>query len=353
MTGERGAIYGRVSTDDQRGNYSIPTQIAACVKHATARGYAVVGDRFIDTETGQDCAARDGASRAYVDDYSSRELSRPALDAALSFAERTGFDVLIVHAIDRLARDPYIRQTLEREFSKWGVRVEFVIGDYAETAEGEVRKDLDSTFAKWENAKRVERMNRGKIGKAERGRYVTGGGPYGYTPDTQAPGGLAVNRAQADTAQWMFDQIVNHGQSLRGVATALNAKGIASPRGLAWTFVTVDVIIRNETYAGTSYYNVRKRQNGRTVIRDRAEWIAITVTPIIDRGTWAAAQQQLKDNGTLKRRPTKRFYLLSGMIQCADCGRAYVAQADGGAIGCITIGRVTGLAAIIKSRPTK
>ncbi len=150
---KRAVIYARVSTDDQRGNYSVPTQIAACLQHAQARGYTVMGDRFVDPETGLDRAPSDDAIRAYVDDYTSRELSRPVLDAALQFAEQKGFDVLIAHALDRLARDPYIRQTLEREFGQHGVQVEYVLGDYAESAEGEVRKDLDATFAKWENAK--------------------------------------------------------------------------------------------------------------------------------------------------------------------------------------------------------
>ena len=241
-----------------------------------------------------------------------------------------GFDVLIVHALDRLARDPYIRQTLEREFAAYGVKVEFVLGGYEESAEGDVRKDLDATFGKWENAKRVERSNRGKIGKAQKGRFVAGSGPYGYTLDASVPGGLVINDGEAEIVRWMFDQMVNYGQSLRGVALVLNRQGIPSPRNKEWTFVTVNVIIRNEVYAGTCYYNVRKRQrNGQIIVRDRAEWIPIKVTPIIDHKMWVAAQRQLADNARLKRRPTKRFYLLSGMIQCADCRRAYVAQADG------------------------
>ena len=67
---------------------------------------------------------------------------------------------------------------------------------------------------------------------------------------------------------------------------------------------------------------------------------------------WAAAQHQLGDNASLKRRQTKRFYLLSGMIQCADCERAYVAQTDGeGYRVYYVIGRGMGLAVIINYPP--
>ena len=230
---KRAAIYARVSTDDQRGNYSIPTQVSACFKHAKAHDYAVVGDRFVDSETGQDCAAGDGAIRAFVDDYTSREISRPSLDAALTFAERAGFDVLIVQALDRLARDPYIRQTLEREFNARGARVEYVLGSYEENAEGEVRKDLDATFGKWESAKRVERSNRGKIGKAERGQFVAGRAPYGYAIDPDAPGGLRVVNDQAEVVKSIFDLYVNQGYSIRGIRQHLSGEKALTSQGAA------------------------------------------------------------------------------------------------------------------------
>jgi site-specific DNA recombinase len=168
---KRAVIYARVSTDMQRDNFSIPTQIAECINYAKSKKYTLLGNQFVDPQTGRDVAADfPFAIPAYVDDFTSRELSRPSLDATIYFLEAYGFDVVIVHALDRLARDPYIRQTLEREFNKRGARVEYVLGGYDESPEGEVRKDLDATFAKWENTKRVERSLRGKYRKAQSGK---------------------------------------------------------------------------------------------------------------------------------------------------------------------------------------
>src|SRR5215216_3906278 len=168
----RAAMYPRVSTDIQRGNYSIPSQIKDMMHYADVRNYTLVGDRYVDRENGQDTDNVEGSVPAFVDDYTSTELSRPGLNACLSFLNSTGFDVLIVHTIDRLARDPSFRQTIEGEVESMGARVEYVLGNYDESPEGEVRKDLDATFAKWENAKRVERCNRGKKRKAEIGKFV-------------------------------------------------------------------------------------------------------------------------------------------------------------------------------------
>ena len=143
---KRAVIYARGSTDIQRDNFSISSQISECLKHAEERGYVLYGNQYVDSQTGRDVFAdTPGAIPAFADDYTSRELSRPSLGAALFYLDTYGFDVLIVHALDRLARDPYIRQTLEREFNNRGARVEYVLGSYEETPEGEVRKDLDCT----------------------------------------------------------------------------------------------------------------------------------------------------------------------------------------------------------------
>src|SRR5215211_3238994 len=135
---KRAAIYARVSTDIQRENYSIPTQISDLLKHAKLEGYSLVGNQYVDLVTGKDTVKRQDAIPAFVDDYTSTELSRPGLNAALMFLETAGFDVLIVHAIDRLARDPYFRQTIEREFMAHGASVEYFLGNYDDTPEGEV-----------------------------------------------------------------------------------------------------------------------------------------------------------------------------------------------------------------------
>jgi len=324
---KRAVIYARVSTDDQRSNYSIPTQVAGCLAYIEERGYTLVGDQFVNPDTGQDVAA--GGVAAYVDDFTSRELSRPSLDAALRFAETVGYDVLVVMVLDRLARDQYIRRTLELEFEKQGVIVEYVQGDYDETPEGEVRKDLDATFAKWENARRLKRSLGGKHTKAKQGVYVGDGGrgPFGYTVDQDAPGGLAVNQEQAAVIGRIFDLYTVDNLSIRGITALLTSEGVKNHSGkTSWARSAIKRILHNETYAGSCYYNKNKRvKNGRAIVeRDREDWIEIPVTPIIDRATFDLAQKRLVDNKKQRRREPNRTYLLTGMIFCQDCRKAYI-----------------------------
>jgi site-specific DNA recombinase len=324
---KRAIIYARVSTDDQRGNFSIPTQIAGCMKLIQDKDYALVGNQFVNLETGQDVSNGTGAIPAFVDDFSSRELNRPSLDAALIYLESFGYDVVIVHALDRLARDPYIRQTLENEFGRRGAKVEFVLGNYEESPEGEVRKDLEATFGKWENAKRVERCNRGKIGKAQKGQFVAGRAPYGYEIDPAAFGGLRVTEAQAQVVRYIFDLFASQNVSIRGIVEELNKIGAIPYGGREWMKSTVAKILHNTTYIGYFFYNKNKRIDLRQFeSRDRAEWIRIETTPIVDIVIFNLAQDKLLRNKEILRKTAKRFYMLAGMVRCKDCEHAYSAQ---------------------------
>lgn len=325
---KRAAIYARVSTDMQRDNFSIPSQIAECVKFASSKRYTLVGNQFVDPETGRDVAADfSGAIPAFADDYTSRELSRPSLDACLYFLERHGFDVLIVHALDRLARDPYIRQTLEREFNNRGARVEYVLGAYEETPEGEIRKDLDATFAKWENAKRVERSLRGKRAKAAGGKWVAGIVPFGYGPDPNGKGGLVVVPEQADIVRKIFFLYTEENRSIREIARIMGEDGHISYRGNAeWAKTSINRILVNTAYIGYFFFNRTKRMGKGRTLNDPDDWIRIECDPILDLATFKKAQKRMQHNKDYVRKHPSRTYLLSGMLFCSECKRPYLAQ---------------------------
>lgn len=334
----RAILYGRVSQDVQRDNFSIPTQIAACARHAREHGYSIVGAQHVDAETGRDAAAGPGTVPAYVDDHSGTELLRPSVLTMLEYLRGPGADAVIVLSLDRLARDPYIRQTLEREIEATGARVIYVQGGYAESPEGEIHKDLDGAFAKWENLKRTERSVRGKIGKAQRGLYVVGAPPYGYLLDKKALGGLSIDEDAAAIVRRIFDLYIEGGRSLREIARTLNREGLPSPRGAKWSNATLHVILRNEAYAGRAAYNRRaslvtgdgitQAKRRKAVKRDPAEVIPIAVLPIIDGVIFERAQDKLDFNREATRKRANRFYLLSGMVFCETCKRRYTVQTE-------------------------
>lgn len=323
----RAAIYARVSTDIQRDNYSVPSQIKDMIGYANSHGYSLIGNQYVDPDTGRDITKSSQAIPAYVDDFTSRELSRPSLDNVLLFLETVGFDILVVHAVDRLARDPYIRQTIEREFTERGARVEYVLGNYDESPEGEVRKDLDATFAKWENAKRLERCNRGRRRKAESGKFVAGTAPYGYRMDVDAFGGLLIHEPEAETVRMIFSMYAEQRLSMHQIVRELNQRHIETYDGKTiWQKSSVYKILDNTTYVGFFHYNKFKRQGKNIALRDESEWIRIECEPIVDPSLFSIVQELKEQNKAYTRKTPKRFYLLSGMVVCDYCKKAYITQ---------------------------
>jgi len=325
---KRAIIYSRVSTDDQRSNYSVPTQIAECMKYCQKNGYTLVGNAYVDKKTGLDAEKNENSIPAYVDDYTSREMNRPSLDAALTYLEEYGFDIVVVLSIDRLARDPYIRQTLEREFSRRGANIEFALGNYEDSPEGEVRKDMDATFAKWENAKRVERCNRGKRGKAEKGLYVGGRTPYGYVLDSKGKGGLSIHPEQSKVVRLIYSLYGEQNYSMHGIRMDLEKRGIPSYTGKPnWHLSAIRNILINTAYKGYVHYNKSVcKSNSNRKPREKHEWIKITISPLVDEILFDLVQIRIKDHREALRRQAHHFYLLSGMIRCSECGKPYRAN---------------------------
>jgi site-specific DNA recombinase len=323
---KRAIIYARVSTDDQRNNYSIPSQVAECKKYIETKGYVLVGNRFVDPETGQDAPS---GTPAFVDDYSSRELSRPALDAAYEYLEQFGYDAVVVYSIDRLDRDPYKLRTHEYGFIKGGASVEYVKGDYAETPDGQFMKTVVGAAAKLDNDWRTERFNRGKRQKARRGLYVTGNPPYGYRINQGSFGGVEVMEEEAGIIRLIFEAYVNERLSLNGIVELLNQRKVKTQKGGTWQKSSINHILNNTIYVGQTYYNKYKRNEfggKKQDYRNREEWIEIKVSPIIEKELFEAAQEILNNNREYRRKKGARLYLLGGMVFCEACNRPYLAQ---------------------------
>ncbi len=330
---KRAVIYVRVSDDAQRQNYSIPVQVEACTKYAKERDYVIVGDWFVDPITGFDVDAdTPNAVRAYADDHTSLELMRPGINALTDFLKTSGADVVVVYILNRLARDSYIRQTLERQFESLGARTEYVLGQYDDEY-GEIRKDMDATFAKWENIERVRRSRDGKKRKAQTGKFVTGLAPYGYLLDNEAPSGLLIYEEQKIIVERIFYLYIVERKSIRSIVRTLNEENVPSPTGKKWGRSSVGRILRYEGYIGRWYYNKsisRQTLEGReTHKRDAREWIEVAIPAIIPEYMFQQAQKRLDENSKHSRRKPKRgrFYLLRGMIYCTVCNKPYVCQA--------------------------
>ena len=319
---KRAILYARVSGDDRKyATSGIESQLADGRKYAGERGYEIVGE-FYETP----------------DKVTSGADWLPELERVMKLAQGGGFEVMVVREIDRLARNRFKQMSVEIQLESCGARVEYVIGQFEESAEGRLLKGLMSEFAEYEREKIKERTVRGIIRSVEAGNVTTGGStaPYGYDVATvDGRRSLVVNEQEAAVIQLVFDLYVNQAKSISSIAMYLTEKQIPKPakskNHLArssshlWSRGTIQNILTNESYIGRWHYRKGRRVKtaegqSKHIARPREEWIEIAVPPIIDEATYEAAQRQRERNKRLKGKQHSRFYLLGGMLRCGHCG---------------------------------
>ena len=156
------AIYARVSSDRQKENQTIASQLAALTEYAEAHGYQVPAEwRFQD------------------EGYSGATLLRPGLEAVRDLAAAGHLQAVLVYSPDRLSRK-YAYQLAE-ELSRCGVELVFLQAPSGTTPEAQLLVQFQGMIAEYERAQIAERSRRGKRHRARQGSSnVLSGAPYGY-----------------------------------------------------------------------------------------------------------------------------------------------------------------------------
>jgi site-specific DNA recombinase len=313
------AIYARVSSEIQKENYSIGTQLEGCHAYAKQHGFTVVQE-FIDAHTGT-------------------TLDRPEFDRLKQLAGSV--DAVIVYVQDRLGRaDELDVWNLVHSFQEAGTEVHatdvgFIDGsDFLKALELLIR----ARSAKEEAQKIGERSQRGKKARAKAGKVVvTTVAKYGYDYD-KASGILTINPCEEQVVRWVYEWYVfgdETGKKLGRGAIAHKLTEMRIPtkhdttgfrktkRGYGvWGATSVTKILTDETYCGTWHYNRTSKGKKRTTryLKPREEWIAVQVPAIVSRELWEAAQEQSKSNTKYAKRRETHDYLLRGRFVCSTCG---------------------------------
>ena len=331
---KQSVIYARVSTDEQTKGYSLQTQIEACKQYAVQQGYIVL--------------------HIFSEDYSGASFDRPELNNVRDFLVKEKVDVVIVYDVDRLARKSIYQALIEEEFLRDGAVIEYVIGQYADTDEGRLQKQIRGSIAEYEKAKILERSKRGKRGKAMSGFVVVGSRPpYGYKVVSEPhKSWFEIDEEEAEIVRTVFEWYLRGDESgeplsMNAIATKLTDLGISTrgdkqghffkKRGKGmWAAVMIRNILKNETYTGTWYYGktkmiedgkIRKPKPkcgfGKQVMRARDEWISVPVPVIIDEETYKRAVARVTLNAEQSDRSAKHQYLLGRRLRCMKCNYTY------------------------------
>src|SRR3984957_5896935 len=200
------AIYARVSSDKQREDNTIASQTAALIEFSRSRGYQVPAEWVFEDEG-----------------HSGATLVRPGLEALRDLAAQGCIDVVLCYSPDRLARKFAYQALLIEEFSRAGVRVEFVKnGTRGDSPEDQLLVQFQGMFAEYEKAQLMERYRRGKAHRARTGSVnVLSGAPFGYRylrKTDLAGAAYEIIEAEAALVAEMFRRYADDGASIADLA---------------------------------------------------------------------------------------------------------------------------------------
>jgi site-specific DNA recombinase len=320
------ALYARVSSDRQKENHTISSQLAALVEYADSHGYLIPPEwRFQD------------------EGYSGATLLRPGLEALRDLAAAGHIEAALVYSPDRLSRKYAYQVLLAEELSRCGVELVFLKAPSGATPEDQLLVQFQGMIAEYERAQIAERSRRGKRFRAQQGSItVWSGAPYGYRYVKKSDTSTAyyeVLESAAAVVRLVYAEYTRQGNSINAIARMLNQRQIPTrTETTRWERSTVGGMLRNPAYRGRACYGkteLRPRQRITRPLRQRhglasrnsanherppQDWIEIAVPALISEETFALAQEQLEQNKRHSPRRTIEPTLLQGMLVCERCG---------------------------------
>ena len=296
-------IYIRVSTREQaEEGYSIPAQAEACRRFIADRGWELV-DEYVDRGE------------------SARTADRPQLQAMLArLADDRTVDYLVVHKLDRLARNLEDHAQVRAALRKAGVQLCSVTESPEDSASGKLVEGILASIAEFYSANLSQEIRKGLDQKAAQGGWPTVA-PIGYRNVRRDGGGrrgeaLLEPDEQAPLVVWAFERYATGSWSLSALTEALAAKGLRNRLGNPPGMNAVHRMLRNPVYAG--------------VVRWRGVERPGRHAALVSRDLFGKVQAVLEAHSTGGDRSWKRDHYLKGTLSCAECGsRMYYLVAKG------------------------
>ena len=306
----RAAIYARFSSENQR-DESIDAQLRA-IKDYAKRNNLVVVKIF-----------NDRAKSATTD-------KRPGFLEMIEESKKKNFDVVLVHKLDRFARNRHDSIGYRMELKRNGVSLISVLENLDdESPESLILESVLEAMAEYYSKNLARETQKGLMENAMKCMHTGGKPPLGYEVDPETKH-LIINVKEAAAVQYIFKLYIE-GYGYKKIVIALKEKGFRTKKGSVIGKSSLYSILRNEKYKGLYIFNKSKakdidgKRNGHAYKSDD-EIIRIDegVPSIIKSEDFDLVQQKLKTNVKTKAKyKAKEVYLLSGKISCGECGSSF------------------------------
>jgi len=316
---KKAALYARVSSDIQKKEGTVESQVLELRKQVTAAGDVLV--------------------KEYVDEaYSGARLDRPAMNQLRADLKTDTFEAIYFLNTDRIAREVTLQTIIIEEIIKNGKQLIINGKDYVKNPENTFSLQVLGAVAQLERAKIAERVGRGKALKLAKGCHPgRGWNIFGYDyvhkkPETESAT-LQINEREAKIVKLVFETYANTKGGMNQITRMLeDQKHLTKTGKKLWRKGIIKNMLRNHAYIGTMYFNklqtIKEYANPfygikvtskKIVAKDRSQWIGVKVPPIISQELFDTVQNKI-DYYKKKYRNPRIPQLLSNRIRCGCCG---------------------------------
>lgn len=283
---ELAAVYARYSSDNQSSE-SIDAQLRAIKDYCSRNNIAIV--------------------KTYIDEAESATSDdRPQFLEMIRESAKRQFNLVIVHKLDRFARNRYDSAFYKRELEKNGVKRISVLEQLDDSPESIILESVLEGMAEYYSKNLARETLKGMNERVEKGLHM-GQMPYGYYVND---GQVYINDIQANVIKQIFD-LYNNGWGHMKITKWLNDSRIPTYKGIigGWQTFQVRSILTNIKYIGKLNWNKK--------IYDSS-----SIPPILTEESFFLAQRHLikkKKEYSFRGNNFDKFVLL-GFLKCGLCG---------------------------------
>ena len=309
----RAVIYLRVSTKDQaeRGGgegYSLPAQREACVRQAGLLNADVI-DEFVDAGE------------------SAKTSARPELQRLLEFMKTERVQFVIVHKVDRLARNRADDVQINLAIRASGATLVSCTENIDDTPSGSLVHGIMSSIAEFYSKNLATEVIKGSVQKAKAGGTPSKA-PTGYLNVRKWEEGknkpirtIEIDPERGPLMAWAFEAYATGEWSVRKLLTELTGRGLTT---------TASENMPSKPLAISNLTRLLRNPYYRGIVTYRGVQYAGNHPPLVTAETWQKVQDVLSAANTAGDKHKVHAHYLTGSLFCGDCGeRMIISMATG------------------------
>ncbi len=241
----------------------------------------------------------------YIDRaISAKTDNRPQFQQMIKDSDKKLFDIVLVWKLDRFARNRYDSARYKTQLKKNGVKLMSATEIISEGPEGIILESVLEGYAEYYSADLAEKVVCGQTENILKGCCNGGRGIFGYTLDSERK--FHIDPLASPFVLEAFRKY-RDGLTMKEIRDWLNENGIKNPVDGAFTYNSVEHMLKNRRYIGE--------------LKFRDVVVPDAISPIVPLELFDDVQEKIaKNKKAPARRKAEDDYLLTTKLHCGCCG---------------------------------